>query len=227
MVTAMNTAAFTGEYRTEFSITGSDQGECSLFGRVRDLVLSQFENLQGDRELAEESGEFEELAYQRFQIELPHGRNPDFQVRLNVKLSTRGGPVTVAVQSEFTDMDKPAPPELVAGPPRLGLELFKAFECYNGPDRLSALPVRLAPETANEFANRIFDPSRRLPILAVSENWRGQSPINTNWLQQLLAGHGRGRNLWQRHGGGTPAPRGISACLLQRGDAHLSARLQP
>ena len=185
---AMNTAAFTGEYSTEFSITGPDQDESPLFGRVRDLVLSQFESLQGDREFAEESGEFEELSYQRFQIELPHGRNPDFQVRLNVKLSTRGGPMTVAVQSEFTDMDNPVPPELVAGPPRLGLELFKAFECYNGPDRLSAIPVRLAPENAEDFAIRIFNLDRRLPILAVSENWRRQTPANPNWLQQLLAG---------------------------------------
>ena len=188
MVTAINMAALTREYRTEFSITGPEQNESPLFGRVRDLVLSQFEGLQGDGELAEESGEFEELAYQRFQIELPHGRNPDFQLSLDVKLSSGGGPVAISVQSAFMEADGPAPPELVAGPPRLVLELFRAFECYIGPDRLSALPVRLAPETANGFANRIFDPSRRLPILAVSENWRGQSPINANWLQQLLAG---------------------------------------
>ena len=188
MVTAMNMAAISGEYRTEFSITEPNQDENPLFGRVCDFVCDCFERLPGDKEAMEETGEFEELAYRRFLMTLPHGRNPDFQVRLNVKLSTRGGPVTVAVQSEFTDKYKPAPPELIAGPPRLVLELFKAFDCYNGPDRLSALPVQLAPETANGFANRIFDPSRRLPILAVSENWRGQLPINPNWLQQLLAG---------------------------------------
>lgn len=189
MVTAINTAAFTGEYRTEFSITGPEQKESPLFERVCDLVRERFEGLQGDEELAHESGAFEELAYQGFQIELPHGRNPDFHLRLDVKLSTEGGPVALKVQSAFMDTDgPPLPPELVAGPPRLVLDLFKVFECYNGPDRLSAIPVRLAPENAEDFASRIFNPDRRLPILAVSENWRRQTPANPNWLQQLLAG---------------------------------------
>ena len=188
MVAAMNTAAFTGEYRTEFSITGPEQSETPLFGRVCAMVRNRVEDLQGDRELLEESGEVDELAYQRFQIELPHGRNPDFRLLLTVKLSAIGGPVTVAVQSAFVETDKSPPPELIAGPPRLVLDLFRDFECYNGSDRLSSLPVRLAPEAAAEFANRIFDPARRLPILAISENWRSQTPINPNWLQQLLAG---------------------------------------
>ncbi len=189
MVTASNTTAFTGEYRTEFSITGPEQKESPLFGRVCGVVRELFDGLRGDTELVHESGTFEELAYQRFQIELPHGRNPDFHLRLDVKLSTKGGPVAVKVQSAFIDTDGYAlPPELVAGPPRLVLDLFKAFECYNGPDRLSSLPVRLVPETATEFANRILNPDRRLPILAVSENWRGQTPANPNWLQQILAG---------------------------------------
>ena len=188
MVTAMNTAAFTGEYRTEFSITGPEQAESPLFEQVCALVRNRVEDLQGDRELLEESGEVEELAYQRFQIELPHGRNPDFRLRLTVKLSAIGGPVAVAVQSAFIETGKPPPPELIAGPPRLVLDLFRDFECYNGPDSLSTLPVRLAQEDAAEFASRIFDPTRRLPILAVSENWRRQMPINPNWLQQILVG---------------------------------------
>ena len=55
MVPAINTAALTGEFRTEFSMTGPDQDEIPLLRRVRDLVLSQFESLLGDRELTEES----------------------------------------------------------------------------------------------------------------------------------------------------------------------------
>ncbi len=170
MVTAMNIAALTGEYRTEFSITGPMQDENSLFGRVCDFVRDCFERLPGDREPLEESGEFEELAYQRFQIELPHGRNPNFQLRLDVKLSTRGGPVAVGVQSAFMETDAAPPPELVSGPPRLVLDLFGAFECYYRADRLSSAPVRVASDAAAEFANRIFNPDRRIPIVAVSEN---------------------------------------------------------
>ena len=138
MVTAINIAALTREYRTEFSITGPEQDADSLFGRVCDFVRDCFEKLAGDREPVEESGEFEGLAYQRFQIELPHGRNPQYQLRLDVKLSTRGGPVAVGVQSAFVETDAAAPPELVAGPPRLVLQLYGAFECYYGADRLSS-----------------------------------------------------------------------------------------
>lgn len=186
MVTAINTAAFTGEYRTEFSVTGPEQKDSPLFGRVCDLVSKRFKGLRNGRELVDESGEFDELTFQRFQIELPHSRHPDFHLRLDVKLSTRGGPVSVSVQSRFVDMDTPQ--ELVTDPPPLVLDLFRDFECYNGPDRLSSRPMRVAPETAGEFASRIFDPARQLPILTISENWRRQTPINPNWLQQILAG---------------------------------------
>ncbi len=189
MVTAINPAAFTGEYKTEFSITGPESNEVPLFERVCALVQERVEDLRNDEELLDESGEIEELAYRRFRIELPHGRNPDFRLSLEVKLSTAGGPVAVSVQSAFIDAEGPVPPpELIAGPPRLALELFREFECYNGPDRLSSQPVRLIRENVAEFVNRIFAPGRRLPILAISENWRGQTPVNPNWLQQLLTG---------------------------------------
>ncbi len=188
MVTAMNTAAFASEYHTEFTITGPEQPESPLFGRVCDSVAAWFGQLPHGGGPAKESGEFEELAYRRFRLEHPHSRNPDFPLRLDVRVSTGGGPVAVSVLSAFVGTDAIAPPELIAGPPRLVPELFKAFECYNGPDRLSALPVRLAPENAAEFTGRIFSPDRRLPILAISENWRRQTPVDPHRLQRILAG---------------------------------------
>ena len=189
MVTVMNMASISEQYRTEFSITGPKQAENSLFGRVCEFVRDCFDRLPGDREPVEESGEFEEVAFRRFQMTLPHGRNLNFQLRLDVKLSTRGGAVAVSVQSAFVETNGAAPPpELIAGPPRLVLELLGAFECYYGTNRLSSTPVRVASDAAAEFASRIFDPDRRLPILAISENWRRQTPVNPNWLQQLLAG---------------------------------------
>ena len=188
MVTAMNTEMLTGVYRTEFSIMGPEVAEASLYGRACGLVRDLLEGLPASVELVDESGEFEGLAYQRFQTEVPHSRNPELQLRLDVKLSTKGGPVSVAVQSAFMDADEPAPPELVAGPPRLVLDLFRAFECFYGADILSPGAVRVTPDSAEEFANRIFDHDRQTPILVMSENWRRQTPVNPNWLQQILAG---------------------------------------
>ena len=190
MVIAVNPAMLTGEYRTEFSITGLEQPDNALFWQVFQQVQDWFERMPGDSEPMMESGEIEALAYRRFQIELPHGQNPIFQLRLDVKLSARGGPVSVSVQSSFLETDGATPPpELLAGPPSLIRELLEAFTCYRGSDLLSATPTLITLETARDFADdRILNPDRQLPIIAVSQDWRGRTPVNPARLQALLSG---------------------------------------
>ena len=189
MVTAMTAPTLAGDYCTEFSITGPNQEESSLYAQVCNYVQGWFNGLPNSNEPVLDSGEFEELAYYRYRTELPHGRNSDVRVNLDVKLATIGEPVSVSVRSYFQESDSgPAPLELVAGPPTLVLDLFREFESRIGPDRLSSVPNRIFPGNAAEFANRIFNPDRRLPFIAISQNWRRQTPINPNWLQGLLAG---------------------------------------
>ena len=189
MATAMDSPTVAGEYGTEFSVTGLGQEESNLFAQVCEYVQGWFNGLPNSNETMLDSGEFGELVYRRFRTELPHGRNPDVRVYLDVKLAKSEDRLSVSVRSYFLeDVLGPTPPELVAGPPTLVLDLFREFECHIGPDRLSAAPNRILPGNVPEFANRIFDPDRRLPFVAISQNWRRQTPINPNWLQSLLAG---------------------------------------
>ena len=189
MVTAVSTSTFAGDYRTEFAITGPGREDSALFVQACDYVQDWFAGLPNSNGQILDSDEFGELAYRRFRTELPHGQNSDVRVSLDVKLATSGERVSVSVRSYLLDGDSgPAPLDLVAGPPTLVLGLFREFECRIGPDRLVPGPNRILPGTAAEFSNRIFNPDRRLPFVVISQNWRGQTPVNPNWLQGLLAG---------------------------------------
>ena len=189
----MTTFALSDGYKTGFSITSQESGGSELMEQVRTVVSGWFGDLPRHEDSAEPvavSDQAGELIYCRFQAKLPHGGAPDSQLYLEVKLSTDGGPVTARVESRFLMVEMESlSPNLLAGPPSLIWELIRAFDCYIGGDRLSWEPTVVTQGSAENFAHsRIFNPLRRLPIIAVSQDWRRQTPLNPNWLQNRLIG---------------------------------------
>ena len=189
----MVTARFSDEYCAGFSIVGPGATGSDLLERVSALTQDWFGSLSPGDNSASPITDYDqvgELAYRRFQMELPHTVNPGFRLRIEIKLSTDGGPVSAQVESRFMDIgEEPIPPNLLAGPPSLIKQMFNGFDCRRGNDRLSAQPTKLTRDDAENFAfSRVLNPQRTLPIIAVSQDWQGNTPIAPGWLQERLAG---------------------------------------
>ena len=189
----MVTAILSDEYRAGFSIVGPGATGSDLLERVSALTQDWFGNLppgDGPARPVTDYDQVGDLAYRRFQMELPHAVNPGFRLRVEVKLAADGGPVAARVESRFMEIGaEPLPPNLLAGPPSLIRQLFTEFDCRRGDDRLSVQPTVLTRDDAEYFAfSRVLNPQRTIPIVAVSQDWQEYTPISPEWLQARLAG---------------------------------------
>ncbi len=189
----MVTMKFADEYLTAFTVVGPGTEGRELLEQVGIFAHDWFGRMRGKPDGvsptidSEDSGD---IGYRRFRLELPHASAPKFQMSLDVKLSTTGREVAVNVHSRFQEGGhETPPPNLLAGPPSLIWELLRTFDCYIEGDRLSWEPTTVSKEAAKDFVhNRIFNPQRHLPIIAVSQNWRRQTSLSPNWLQNRLIG---------------------------------------
>ena len=190
MVTSGANPILIREYRTGFSIFNPKQSANALLEQISGRVDDWFGRMAGDAAPVKESGEIDNLAYRRFQANIPHEKAPDSRLGLDIKLASRGGPVAVSVQSSLLETGGAVShADIIVGPPSLVQELLDAYECRRGPDRISATPTIVTTKTAAEFAEqRILDPKRRLPIIAISQDWRGHTPVDPKQLQATLAG---------------------------------------
>lgn len=190
MVTTGASPVLIRDYRTGFNIFNPKQAANALLEQISVRVEDWFGRMADDAAPIKESGEIDHLVYRRFQVDIPHHQTSDFRLSLDIKLASRGGPVSVSVQSSLLETGGAVShADIIAGPPSLVIELLNAYECRRGPDRISATPTIITAETAAEFAEqRILASERRLPIIAISQDWRGHSPVDPKRLQAALAG---------------------------------------
>ena len=189
----MVTMKFADEYLTAFTVVGPGTEGRELLEQVGIFAHDWFGRMRGKPDGVSptiDSDESGDIGYRRFRLELPHASAPKFQMSLDVKLSTTGREVAVNVHSRFQEGGhETPPPNLLAGPPSLIWELLRTFDCYIEGDRLSWEPTTVSKEAAKDFVhNRIFNPQRHLPIIAVSQNWKRQTSLSPNWLQNRLIG---------------------------------------
>ncbi len=191
-------------YRLSLVITGPGPGGLLLLERVQALVsewLSQRsqepENDQptgswatDDYEISDKERDFlGNAGYASFKWECEDRRSPGSWLRLDVDLATAGGLVAVTVESYFLEREDAEPPDLLAGPPPLIHELLDAFDCYLGEERLASGVTRVPLDEAPAFAaGRILSPERQLPVVAVSQDGRGNTAVDPERLQRVLTG---------------------------------------
>ena len=190
-------------YRASFNITGPDATGRDLLARVetrvRDWLVQRSQEPEtvqplgnwsdDDYEISIERDFLGDAGYVSFKWECEDRRAPGLWLRLDVDLATEGDPVAVSIESYFLGRDDTELPDLLAGPPPLVHDLLGAFDCFLGEERLSGEVAKVSQATATEFAaGRILSPERRLPIVAVSENGRGETAVDPSRLQRVLAG---------------------------------------
>ena len=212
-------------YRVSFDITGPGAAGLKLLAqveaRVSEWLASRSQEPQfdldapegtwsdDDYEISIERDSLGDAGYASFKWECEDRRAPGFWLRLDLDLATEGGEVTVCAESYFLEQDDTEPPDLLSGPPTVIHELLDAFDCFLGEERLSGEVTWVSPDTAPEFAaGRVLFQSRRLPIVAVSQDGRGNTVIDPARLQQYLSGvasvaaydRAAPRVLWQHFG---------------------------
>lgn len=192
-------------YRISFSIGGPGEGGLELLEcvetRVREWLVHRSQAPQFDSEVVEgtwsdddyeisiERGSLGDVGYASFKWECQDRRSPDFWLRLDVDLATNGGPVEASIESYFLEREDADPPDMLAGPPPIVHELLDAFDCYLGEERLANGVTRVSTDEVPAFAaGRILSPERRLPIIAVSQDGRGNTSVDLERLQRVLAG---------------------------------------
>ena len=192
-------------YRVSFSITGPGATGLELLAlveaRVREWLAGRSQAPQFDLdaqkgtwsadeyEISIERDSLGDVGYVSFKWECEDRRAPGFWLRLDLDLATEGNHVAVSIESYFLEQDDAEPPDLLAGPPPLVHELLDTFDCFMGDEQLGSGVTLASPEKAPQFAaGRILSPERRLPIVAVSQDGRGETAIDPARLQRVLAG---------------------------------------
>lgn len=180
------------EYETAFSINAAAVAGVPLWREVTERIKTELRSAIGDdgEEAPDiETGAIDAAAYARISAERNYSGDPQNRMRLEVRLCTRAGALDAEVRSRFLSPSDAAPPNLLAGPPRLLQFIAAEFQCAIGADVLTRQPRRIAPEDAETFAcQSLLNPLRRLPIVAISQDRQGGLPIDPERAQLALLG---------------------------------------
>lgn len=134
----------------------------------------------------------DDAGYFTLRLESPDPRAPQYRISLNVDLAaTIENPVEVGIESRFDpgSVDAPPPPNLLSGPPSLMTALLTNFDCLVGEESLATAPTRVSMSGAEEFVSGcLLEPERRLPLVALSRDWRNETSIDSGRMQRLLTG---------------------------------------
>lgn len=182
-----------GHFQTTFSIAGPDVGGMALLEEVGSAVRRLTSELAHAPELVDASdGEWEsekgkvrlnggnsgEAGYSRLSWILPNGWE------MRCRIATQGADVELE-----TDVYGPGAGDDLARAPRMLAELIDHFECYFQGQRLTTTVTSISEENAGAFApGTLYDPSRRLPIVVVSELSDGVTLVDSQELQSRLLG---------------------------------------
>lgn len=183
------------QYETCFAITGAHApgaGGQSGPELLREVVEHLRSELQAGPETESpdvETGETETAAYARLSAERPYPPAPQYRVRLEARLCTADGGLEAEIQCRFLSADGAAPPDASAGPPRLLQSLMTRFQCSDGGVPWAGEILAITPGNARAVAAEIIlNPQRRRPILAISQDRRGQTAIPPEPVRRALLG---------------------------------------
>jgi hypothetical protein len=190
------------QYEACFSISGSD----GLTGvnllrevteRIKSELLSSTVDAAADEYASDvETGSTEASGYTRISAERNYPNAPQYRVRLEVRLCTSDDGLEVEINSRFQSITDAPPPEFLAGPPRLFQFITQEFQCSVGPERIGRRFCEISVAEAESFAvESILNPHRRLPILALSEDRRGNRALDPERAQRALLGVATARQM--------------------------------
>lgn len=182
------------EYETAFTINpaGPAAAGVTLLRQATERIKTELLSSAAgaDEEAPDiETGDTGSAAYTRISAERNYPGDARQRMRLEVRLCTRNDALDAEVRSRFLSPADAAPPNLLAGPPRLLQFIAAQFQCAIGPDTLTRQHRRIAPGEAETFARQsVLNPQRRLPILAISQDRQGRPPIDPDRAQTVLLG---------------------------------------
>lgn len=179
------------QYETCFTINGSGGvSGVQLLREVTERITGELlSSTAGEDAPDVETGATESAGYTRVSAERNYPADPQYRVRLEVRLCTSGGALDAEVQSRFLSTTEAAPPELLAGPPRLLQFIASEFRCADGSEPLPRQPRYVTVDAAESFAREsVLNPQRRLPILALSEGRNGIPALDPDRAQRTLLG---------------------------------------
>ena len=184
------------QYEICFTIRGGDGvGGVQLLREATERITGELVSSTADAAADEgapdvETGATELSGYTRISAERNYPADPQYRVRLEVRLCTGGnGDLEAEVHSRFLSTTEAAPPELLAGPPRLFQFIMGEFQCAAGTEPLPWLHRYVARNDAESFAcESVLNSQRRLPILALSEDRNGILALDPARAQRSLLG---------------------------------------
>ena len=184
-----------GQYETCFTISGNNGAAVgvNLLREVTERITSELllSTVDATDEGAPdvETGATETAGYTHISAERNYPNSPEYRMRLEVRLCTKGDWLEVEVRSRFLSADGAEPPNLPAGPPRLLRAIAEGFPCSIGSDLLTYEPARITAANVESFASEsILSPLRQLPVLAISEDNSGNHALDPSRAQRILAG---------------------------------------
>ena len=177
------------QYESCFIING-DGGGVNLLRDVTGRISTELMSSAPDADSPDvETGATDAAAYTRISAERNYPGDAQYRVRLEVRLCTRGDALAAEVHSRFIAADEAAPPELLAGPPRILRFIASEFRCAAGSEPLVSRHRTVAAEDVETFAREsLLNPRRRLPILAISQDRQGRLPLEPERAQRALLG---------------------------------------
>ena len=133
---------------------------------------------------------FKEVGYFDLTLEHPDSSEPSCRWRTEFRYATKGAGIDVNVEVSRIG-DEPARSQIsgMASRPKILEDIFELFECRFGDDELTKQATLLTTEDAEAFVTDvIFNPHRRMPVIAVTKNWHRNIFVNPDRLQSRLLG---------------------------------------
>ncbi len=184
-------------YRTIFTVDGEGQG-VALLGEVEEMLrewtqerfdkplsgYGEWSSKDKQETLRLDGGSLEAEGFFGLSSTLDNGWKLDFG------LATRGASVEADVQVQDIADDAESPSDnLRAGPPKMLTDLFKRFDCSFEGEQLEFEPTQISVDGSFSFVHdEIFNPERKLPLVVVTKDWRGDLLVNPHHLQSRLLG---------------------------------------
>lgn len=179
------------EYETGFTILQqSDLKGPALLTSVADKLESSLSDGRDDgslqiteREVSASSG------YAIVGADCSHPLDPEHAVRIQARLCTEGQEVTAQIRTRFLSTDDNDPTELTAGPPPVLQEIVNNYHCEIGTYQFRNEVFQVDNIfTARHVMRFITNPSRKIPVLILTEDDKEHTAIEPKTALEYLLG---------------------------------------
>lgn len=179
------------EYETGFTISQtSELAGNALLTEVADRLEAMLSDGHSDasssiteREISASSG------YAVVSADHPHPFDSEHILRIQARLCTQGEEITAQIRSRFISADDNDPADLTAGPPRILKEIVANYDCEIGPYGFKNEVIQVDNDNmADDMMEFIKDSSRKIPVLVLTEYYRGGTAIEPQAVLDYLLG---------------------------------------